>query len=228
MKKHFNLEGEELPYEKFEKRGAASLTDAELLAIILRSGTKDASALQIAHNILALKGKKNGLLGLYHSSLEELKTVKGVGDVNAIKLKCITELSKRISMTTATQALQFSEPKTVADYYMEQMRHLEKEHCYVAFLDTKAKFIADKCLSIGTINASIVSTRELFKEALAVNAAYVLLLHNHPSGDSRPSKEDVLLTRKVFEASQLLDIPLVDHIIIGDNTYTSFKEKRLL
>lgn len=219
---------DERPYEKFIKRGADSLTDAELLAIILRSGSKDAGALTIAQEILSLFGSKEGLTGLYHVSTEELKKIRGIGDVNAIKLKCIAELSKRISMTSAIRSLRFQTPKTVADYYMEQLRHLEKEHCIVVFLDTKAKFIADMCLSVGTINASIVSTRELFKEALKANAAYVLLLHNHPSGDPTPSREDIALTDKVMEASVFLDIPLVDHIIIGDNTYTSFKEKRLL
>lgn len=219
---------DELPYEKFEKRGAESLTDAELLAIILRSGSKDASALQIAREILRLRDEGKGLAALYHVSLKELKSIRGIGDVNAIKIKCIAELSKRISMANASECLKFQSPQTVADYYMEQMRHLEKEYCYVAFLNTKSGFIHDMCLSIGTINASIVSTREIFKEALRVNAAYVLLLHNHPSGDPTPSTEDIKLTRKVLEASLFLEIPLIDHIIIGDNTYTSFKEKKLL
>ena len=219
---------EELPYEKFAKRGPESLTDAELLAIVIRSGSKDASALQIARDILKLRDEKNGLAALYHISVKELKGIRGIGDVNAVKIKCIAELSKRISMASAKNELKFQSPKTVADYYMEQLRHLEKEHCYVAFLDTKSGFIHDMCLSIGSINASIVSTRELFKEALRVNAAYVLLLHNHPSGDPTPSTEDIKLTRKVLDASLFLEIPLIDHIIIGDNTYTSFKEKKLL
>lgn len=219
---------EELPYEKFEKRGSESLTDAELLAIIIRSGSKDASALQIAKEILKLRERENGLASLYHISIKELKEIRGIGDVNAIKIKCIAELSKRISMANARNSLKFQSPRTVADYYMEQMRHLEKEYCYVAFLNTKSGFIHDMCLSIGSINASIVSIREIFKEALRVNAAYVLLLHNHPSGDPTPSAEDIKLTKKVWDASLFLEIPLIDHIIIGDNTYTSFKEKKLL
>lgn len=158
---------EEMPYEKFEKRGAESLSDAELLAIILRSGSKDADALTIAQNILSLLGARRGLAGLYHVSLEELKSIKGIGKVNAVKIKCIAELSKRISMSSAGRGLKFQDPGTVAGYYMEQMRHLEKEHCFVVFLDTKAKFMKDMCLSVGTINASIVSTREIFKEAFA-------------------------------------------------------------
>lgn len=219
---------DELPYEKFEKRGPESLTDAELLAIILRSGSKDASALKIARDILSLCSASRGLSGLYHVSERQLMTIRGIGHVNAVKIKCITELSKRISMSDASQHLRFETPQTVAEYYMEQMRHLEKEFCYVSFLNTKAELIHDLCLSIGTINASLVSIREIFKEALKVNAAYVLLLHNHPSGDASPSAEDIALTRKVYEASIFLEIPLIDHIIIGDNTYTSFKEKRLL
>jgi len=221
---------DELPYEKFEKRGPESLTDAELIAIILRSGSRDASAMQIAQDILSLcpNGAAKGLAGLHHVGLHDLMSVKGVGQVNAVKIKCITELSKRISMSNALQHLKFDSPGTVAGYYMEQMRHLEKEYCYITFLNTKADLIRDMCLSIGTINASLVSTREIFKEALRVNAAYVLLLHNHPSGDPTPSAEDIKLTKKVQEASAFLEIPLIDHIIIGDNTYTSFKEKRLL
>lgn len=219
---------DELPYEKFEKRGPESLTDAELLAIIIRSGSKDASALTIARNILALCRGQKGLSGLYHVSTRDLMKIRGVGRVNAVKIKCITELSKRISMSDAMQHLRCDCPETVAGYYMEQMRHLEKEYCYVAFWNTKAELIHDICLSIGTINASLVSTREMFKEALRVNAAYILLLHNHPSGDATPSREDIALTKKVKEASVLMEIPLIDHIIIGDNTYTSFKEKGLL
>ena len=219
---------EELPYEKFEKRGSESLTDAELLAIIIRSGSKDASALQIAREILKIREGENGLLSLHHISVKELKQIRGIGDVNAIKIKCIAELSKRISMANARNNLKFQSPRTVADYYMEQMRHLEKEYCYVAFLNTKSGFIHDMCLSIGSINASIVSIREIFKEALRVNAAYVLLLHNHPSGDPNPSQEDFVTTRRLLEASELIGIRLIDHIIIGDNRYTSFKESGLL
>lgn len=219
---------EQMPYEKFRQNGASSLTDAELLAIILRTGTQNETAVEIGMHILQKAGPEYGLLGLHHLSVHELTQIHGIGEVKAVKIKCIAELSTRIAQARTSDKVCFKSPETVAAYYMEQMRHLEKEHCIAVFLDNKNRLITDVCISIGTSNAALVSTRELFRQALRSNAVFLLLLHNHPSGDSSPSREDIVLTEKITEASKLMDIPLIDHIIIGDNNFVSLKNKGII
>lgn len=219
---------EQMPYEKFRQNGASSLTDAELLAIILRTGTQNETAVEIGMHILQKAGPEYGLLGLHHLSVHELTQIHGIGEVKAVKIKCIAELSTRIAQARTSDKVCFNSPETVAAYYMEQMRHLEKEHCIAVFLDNKNRLITDVCISIGTSNAALVSTRELFRQALRSNAVFLLLLHNHPSGDSSPSREDIVLTEKITEASKLMDIPLIDHIIIGDNNFVSLKNKGII
>ena len=231
MKKHLNLQEELLPYEKFEQFGAAALTDNELLAIIIRTGTKNMTALNLADEILSLSsnsGQSHGLLSLLHLSLEELMSIKGIGKVKAIRLKCVTELSKRIAMETFKTGLRFDSPKSIAAYYMEQLRHKETEHVILVMCDGKNQFLKDCVLSTGTVNMSLLSPREIFLTAIKTQAVYILLVHNHPSGDPSPSKEDINITNRIHEASLIMNIPLVDHIIIGDNSYMSFKELRYL
>lgn len=217
------LTNAEKPYDRFLKAGPEALTDTELLAIIIRTGHKGADALCLAREILQKAGEY-GIAGLYHMSLDELMEVKGIGEVKAVKLKCIAELSNRMARAGKGQKITFRKPEDVAVYYMESMRHLEKEQCICLFLDGAMRMIKDSVISIGTVNASLVSAREIFMEALAAKAVHFMILHNHPSGNVSPSKEDFALTRKLFQASTLMDIPLIDHIIIGDRCYYSFRE----
>lgn len=225
--KHF-LSDQEKPYEKFIKHGAENMTDAELLAIIIRTGTKDADSLSIGQDVLRLSDTRYGLLGLHHISVEDLMSIKGIGQVKAIKIKCIAELSKRISKASAQQSLQIDNPQTVADYYMEDLRHKENEWIMLVMLDNKNRIIKDEIISQGTVNASILSPREIFLMALRNKAVYILILHNHPSGDPTPSKQDIAITKRILEVANLMGIPLIDHIIIGDRKYMSFKEKGYL
>lgn len=219
----------ELPYEKFLKYGPESLSEAELLAIILRTGTKDCSSVEIGTKILDLAvSPHKGLLGLYHVSVEELKQIRGIGEVKAVKIKCIAELSMRMAKAKKEPLLRFDAPKTVADYFMEQLRHEEKEKVILLCLDNKAQMISQTVLSVGTVNASLVSPREAFQYALKMQAVFIMMLHNHPSGDPQPSRQDMEITGRLAKTGELLDIPLLDHIIIGDNRYTSFKESGLL
>jgi DNA repair protein RadC len=215
---------DELPYEKFLLRGPCALTDAELLAIIIRTGTTKEKPLEIANNILNYNGSDKGILGICHMSILELQQVHGIGQVKAIKISCIAELSKRITMTCTKEKLNFNNPKTIADYYMEQMRHFEVEKVILVYLDNKSKRLDDCILSQGTINSSLLSPREIFLKAIRRQAVFIVLLHNHPSGDPTPSKQDIFMTRKLKELSEMMEIPLIDHIIIGDNKYVSFKE----
>lgn len=217
-----------LPYEKFLSRGAESLSEEELLAIILRTGTKGEDAVTLACRVLEVCGGRRGISGLHHVSLSDLMQIKGIGEVKAVKLKAIAELSSRIAASKVESDVCFRHPGQVAGAYMEQLRHLEKEHCVAVYMDSKDSRIKDVQLSVGNLNSSILSAREIFRQALMCNAASVILLHNHPSGDATPSKEDVALTMRLKEASKIMEIPLLDHIIIGDNTYTSLKEKGVL
>lgn len=216
------------PYEKFMAFGPAYLTDAELLAIIIRTGTKGEDALELAKRILSLGGNRDGLLGLHHLTLNQLLSVHGIGEVKAVRLKCIAELSSRIAETRALPRIRFEKPQLVAEYYMEQMRHLEYEKIICIMLDNKVRMISEQTVSTGTVNKSILSARDIFMKALEQHAVYIMLLHNHPSGDPTPSGEDVTATKQIRAAGNMLQIPLLDHIVIGDGRYISMVEQGML
>lgn len=216
------------PYEKFMSFGPEYLTDAELIAIILRTGTQGEDALSVAGQILSLDTNHPGLLGLHHLTLNRLLTVRGVGEVKAVRLKCVAELSNRIAEARASKRVRFERPGLVADYYMEQMRHLEYEKILCIMLDNKSRLISEQVISTGTVNRSVLSVRDIFMKALEQKAVYVMLLHNHPSGDPTPSREDITATKQIREAGELLQIPLLDHIVIGDGVYFSMVERNML
>lgn len=219
----------ELPYEKFLTFGPEALTETELIAIILRTGTRNCSALELAQKILMkASGKSKGLNGLHHLSLQELMEIPGIGEVKAVKIKCMAEMAIRMAKQKAADALKFDTPETVADYYMEQMRHLEKEKIILLLLDNKLHLIEEYMISLGTVNASLLSARDVFIQALRVRAAKMILLHNHPSGDPQPSNEDITITQTMKKAGELMDIPLIDHIILGDGCFISLKKEELL
>ena len=224
----YDTEKSVMPYEKFMTHGASALTEAELLAIILRTGTKNYSALDLAQKILSIAGQEKGLNSLHHLSLEELMEIPGIGEVKAVKVKCLAELAVRMARERAAQTLRFDTPHTVADYYMEIMRHQEKEIVLLLLLDNKLKLIEEYMISMGTVKASLLSPREVFVQALKCRACYLMLLHNHPSGDPHPSRQDIVITQKIKEAGELMDIPLLDHIIVGDGCYISLKEEEIL
>lgn len=216
---------QELPYERFLRFGPENLTEAELLAIIIRTGTKEKSAVQLAEQVLQLaKYPKEGLLGLHDVSLEELEGIKGIGQVKAVKLKCIAELSVRMSAATARAGAQFTNSGQVAAYFMEKLRHRDTECVLLASLDAKGQMIREKKLSEGSVRTALISPREIFLEALDARAVNILLVHNHPSGDPTPSRNDLEITAVVRELGEKMDIPLLDHIVIGDNRYVSFRE----
>ncbi len=216
------------PYEKCISYGPEFLTDAELIACIIRSGTKEYTSVALADQLLDLRKGKEGLKGLCSLSFEELTSVPGIGRVKAVQIQCVFELAKRMSRQEAKKTLNFSEPDSIAEYYMEDFRHKEQEHILLLLLDNKSNLLGEKLLFTGTVNASIISPREIYLEALKFHAVGIILLHNHPSGDPTPSDADRRITRKVREAGSLLDIPLLDHIIIGDKKYVSFHEEGYL
>ena len=216
----------ERPYEKFLNSGVESLSDAELLAVILKNGTRQETSLDLARKLL--RDKHGNLLNLYACSYNELMQIPGIGKVKAIQLKTIAELSKRIAKTQSGYELKMNNPASIAAYYMEQMRHQKKEQIICAFFDAKCRFLGDAVISVGSVNYAYVSPRDIFTKAFEVEAVMMILLHNHPSGDPTPSEDDIQITKRIQKGAVILGIDLVDHIIIGDNIYYSFKEEKQL
>jgi DNA repair protein RadC len=218
----------EQPYEKFLQFGPESLSDAELLAIIIRTGTREEKSIDLAKKVLNISNSDENLLAITRLSLKDLLQIKGIGRVKAVQIKCIAELSRRIAKTTAKSRLCMNNPRTIADYYMEDLRFANQEVTLLVMVDTKNQFLNDKIISKGTVNASLISPREIFLESLSNQAVYIILIHNHPSGDPTPSKEDIVATKRIKEAGTLIGIMLLDHIIIGDKKYISMKEQGII
>lgn len=217
------LPSSERPYEKMEQFGPQILSDAELLAIIIRSGSKNDPSIEVAQRILKLNPR--GLAGIHQLSLNDLKAVTGIGRVKSIQIKAIAELSNRLSKTQALDKVKVNSPATIADVYMEELRYLDQEHMKIVMLDTKNQIIGDCVLTIGTVNASLINPREVFIRALKYGAVNIIILHNHPSGDPEPSKNDILITQRLKEAGEMLGIQLLDHLVIGDGRYISLRER---
>lgn len=218
----------ERPYEKAEEYGVEQLSDAELLAVIIRTGSQKLRSVDLAYQILNHKPQYPGLLSLYYTTKEELMKIHGIGKVKAIELLAVAELAKRLTRKQRKQSLSFRNPEMIAQYYMEQLRHQKREKLMLILLDGKNKAIKEMVISEGTVNASMASAREIFIEALRYEAVYLILLHNHPSGDPTPSRQDEAITKIIKESGDLLGIPLLDHIILGDCCYVSLKEQKRL
>lgn len=229
MNRNFNcLPTEDRPYEKCIRYGVETLTNRELLAAILRTGAKGQNVLELAGELLRLVPEREGFTGIRRLSLQELSAVRGIGKVKAVQLKCMLEIARRMAREEAGDGICFSNPASVAEYYMEDLRHEEQEVLLLLMLNQKGRLLREKYIFKGTVNASMVSPREIFLEALSARAVQIVLLHNHPSGDASPSREDLQVTRRVKEAGELIGIALTDHIIIGEHTYVSFREKNYL
>ncbi|MQL51366.1 DNA repair protein RadC [Desulfofundulus thermobenzoicus] len=213
------------PRERLLREGAGALTDMELLAILLRTGTATASAMELAAAIL---GRFGSLRALVSASAEELSDLKGVGPAKAALLQAALEIGRRIAGSGEEVRPVIRSPEDAAGLVMEEMRHLDREHFRALLLNTKNQVIAREVISIGTLNSSTVHPRELFKNAIKRNAAAVILIHNHPSGDPAPSSEDLAVTGRLVEAGRIIGIEVLDHLIIGDNRFVSFKAKGLL
>ena len=212
----------ERPYEKFLSKGPENLSDAELLAIVLKTGSKKQTAIEVARNLL--RGNHNNLLNLYDLSYRDFMRYPGIGQIKAMQLKAVAELSKRIASTRSGYHLKLDSPGKVAEYYMEQLRHSKEELLVCAFFDSKCAFLGDVIISKGSVNYAYVSPRDIFRHALDYDAVLFVLLHNHPSGDPKPSDEDISITHRIEKGARILELQLADHIIIGDNRYYSFKE----
>ncbi len=217
----------ERPYEKCRLFGPGALSDAELLSVILRNGSRGESALDLSRRLL-LDMLGGHLSGIYHISEAQLRSVRGIGPVKTAQLRCLAEISRRISREQVSDGISFHDPDQVAAYFMEELRHAEQEQVILLMLDTKGRLLAKQRISIGTVNLSLISPREIFVTALANKAVSIILLHNHPSGDPTPSRADIELTDRVRRCGDLIGIGLLDHIVIGDRTSVSFRKENLL
>lgn len=215
----------ELPRERMMSKGIDALSNAELIAILLRTGTSGESVLNLAQRVL---GHVGGLRQFLDTSLEELVEVKGIGTAKAVQLLAGIELGRRVAKTTPEERWTIRSPEDVAKLMMEELRYLTQEHFVCLFLNTKNQVIAQTTVFIGSLNSSIVHPREVFKEAIRKSSASVICLHNHPSGDPTPSKEDIEVTKRLMGAGQIIGIDVLDHVIIGDGHYISLKEKGLI
>lgn len=216
---------DERPREKLKKYGVDSLSNAELLAVIIRTGYGEDTAIDLANRILSMDS--SGIEFLNYATMEELMNIRGVGDCKAAQIQASVELGKRIS-SNRRDKIQVDSPQVLVNLLMEKMRYLKKEHFKIAILDTKNQLISIEGISIGNLNASIVHPREVFNIAIRRSANSIILIHNHPSGDPAPSNEDINITKRLIEAGSIIGIKVLDHIVIGDNRYISFKQRNII
>lgn len=208
--------------------GADKLSDAELLAIIIRTGSVKERAVEVASKLFSVCLFEKGRTDLSLFSLPELTQFEGIGTVKALQILAAIELGKRMANPVRQTAPQFQTPVEVAGYYIPKLQNLEVEKVFLLLLNTKGRLLKELELSSGTINQSLISSREILIEALRYHAVTMILVHNHPSGDPTPSKSDIDVTKQLMEAAKLIGIPLMDHIIIGDTKYISLIEKGFL
>lgn len=210
------------PRERLIRQGAESLSNQELIAILLRTGTKEESVLMLANRVLNYFEK---LHELKHATLEEIVSIKGIGEAKAVQLLAAIELGKRISQKQIDSRFTIRSPKDAASYLMPDMSSLKQEHFVTLFLNVKNQVMHKQTIFIGSLNSSIVHPREIFREAVKRSAASIICAHNHPSGNATPSPEDIEVTKRLQEAGFIIGIELIDHVIIGDHQYVSMKEK---
>lgn len=216
---------DERPRERLLKYGEGQLSNQELIAILLGSGTKNESVMDIANRLLIYF---EGLKLLDEATIEEITQIRGIGVAKGVSILAALELGRRIRQYNPEDNYVVRSPKDGANYIMESMRHLNQEHLAVLFLDTKNQIIHNRTIFIGSLNSSIVHPREIFREAVKRSAASIICAHNHPSGDPTPSQEDIHVTKRLVEAGKIMGIEVLDHLIIGNRKYTSLKEKGYL
>lgn len=215
---------ENRPRERFQKLGPQALSEAELIAIILQKGTRTDNVIDLSNQILS----KFSLVKLSNLSINELQQVKGIGPAKAIQLLAVFELGRRYANSKAGSSHPLISAEKVYEYASPKLSSSDKEKFMVLMLDSKNRVVKDEIVSVGILNASLVHPREIFKSAIKESANAIILVHNHPSGDTEPSSEDVFVTEQVVKAGKLIGIRVLDHVIIGHNSHYSFaKEKKL-
>lgn len=210
------------PRERLMIYGADKLTNQELLSLIIGSGVRDESVYQVSEKLL---NQVDNIKDLRYLTLQELTQIKGIGEKKAATMLAVIELAQRMHTHSLEQRIKINSPQCVADLLMERMRYFTQEHFIILMLNTKNYIIHEHTVFIGSLNASIVHPREIFREAIKRSAANIIAVHNHPSGCSEPSYEDIEATRRLVSVGEIIGIDLLDHIIIGDGTFVSIKER---
>ncbi|MBG7609981.1 MAG: DNA repair protein RadC [Anaerolineae bacterium] len=219
-----DLEIEERPRERLARLGAQALSNAELLAILLRAGVTGENAVQVGRRLL---DTFNGLSGLQRASYEEVLDQHGMGAAKSAQIKAAVELGRRLSIESTSERPKINSPEDAAKLVQYEMSALEQEHLRVLLLDTRNHVLAIKDIYRGSLNSSQVRVGEIFRAAIRHNAAGLIVVHNHPSGDPTPSPDDIAVTRAIVEAGELLDISVLDHLVIGQGKWVSLKERGL-
>lgn len=221
-----NIPNSDKPRERLYKYGSENLSNEELLSIILKTGTKGMSVKEVS---LKLLEEINDIKNLKDIGVNRMMELNGIGRVKAIELKAAIELGRRVySDNIELEVVKLNSPENIYNYFYSLFYDKKQEYFYCIYVDTKGKYIDKKCLFIGTINNSVVHPREIFKEAYLLSANGIICIHNHPSGDVNPSKEDIMITRKIKEIGIIHGINLIDHIIIGKDSYYSFYDNNLI
>lgn len=218
-----SLPAEYQPREKAIKYGIESLSDIELLALVLRTGNKEESVIDLSSRLI---GHIGGFSQLLHVNYATLSSLKGIKQAKAIEILSIVEISKRLKQKDQNE-MYFHNPKSIYDYLKDELMLLKQEHFIILCLNHKNMLIKKKTIFIGSLDTSIVTPREVFKEAIGVSSAKIVLVHNHPSGDAHPSNEDVCLTSQFMELGDLMGIEVMDHIIVGWNEFYSIRAQNL-
>ena len=222
-----DLPKEVRPREKLLQYGASALSDIELLAILLRTGTTSKSVLHLAEDVLA-QYKDKGLAAIMHISPQEIASIHGIGLAKAATVVAAVELGRRLSERAARTLEKVEGPEDVARYVIPSLRFEQKEHFLVMFLDIRNRILALSTISVGSLTSSIAHPREVFREAIRYSAASVILVHNHPSGDPAPSREDIQLTKQMMKAGEIMGIPVLDHVVVAGDNFVSLKEANCL
>ena len=221
------LPADERPRERLLALGPGFLSNAELLAIVLRNGSRDKSALQVAQEILGMN-RDAGVAALARMSAGELMGIRGIGSAKAAEIMAAVELGKRLNSGMSRQRAAVTCPEDAAEYAMPRFRYEEREHFAVILLNVKNHILSMPVISIGSLTASVVHPREVFRVAIQQTAASIILVHNHPSGDPSPSREDIEITARLVQVGRVMDIPVLDHIILGNDNYISLKEQGVI
>lgn len=208
------------PRERFLKYGKENLSNNELISILLNNGTKNMSVKELSDNILK---EINDISELKNLTLNKLKNIKGIGEVKAITLLSALELGKRVYYQNNKTKIKMNRADLIYEYLKDELINETQEHFYALYLDSKKNLIDKKLLFVGTLNKSIVHPREIFKHAYLLSASSIIVVHNHPSGDTIPSKEDIILTKQLVEIGKINGILIIDHIIIGNNYYSFYE-----
>lgn len=207
-------------------RGVSNLSNGELLSVLIRTGSKGFSALDLSHRLL--ESIPDGVVSLNDLTVEEITQIDGVSEIKAAKILAAVELGKRIFVESKRDKKKITSPLDVVDFFMADMYGYKKEHFKITMLDTKNNILGVEEVSVGNLNSSIVHPREVFKQAIKRSSSSIILVHNHPSGDPTPSKEDISITKRLVECGDILGIRVLDHIIIGDKRHVSLKEMDIL